>query len=353
VEATGFRFHPPATEISPDLRWVLLRAFGPAGSPFHGVSDGASVFQTAKLHDLAARIGSRAGREALTVEIGGAAALFLRESQRNADEAIVSSLAAQDAAVVARELGIPLVYLKFQALTASGYVAGNARGSSDADLLVPGADSARYRQGLLERGFRSSGGPEYEHQTSAVIHPYGVEVDVHRKILGVRVVGGRSADARDLLEAGLCAPLAGFPGEPAVPVRGVLIAHALAHGVSQNGLAPHAYPLFRMIADLIDLGFPGEEGGLREWEPWILRDVSRVEISAIARFCARLRCGESLDRCGVEERAFLTHIVAAGADSGYSKSLALARILREPTDHSRASRVLRTVVGGLLRRASR
>jgi hypothetical protein len=108
-----------------------------------------------------------------------------------------------------------------------------------------------------------------------------------------------------------------------------------------------------MVADLIDLGFPGEESGLREWEPWISRDVSRAEVSAIGRLCIRLRRGGALEECDPDERAILSHVLAAADDSAYSKSLALERILREPTDHSRPGRVLRSVFQGLLRRASR
>jgi hypothetical protein len=231
------------------------------------------------------------------------------------------------------------VYLKFQALVAGGYVTGKARGTSDVDVLVPEGEAGRFRRALLDRGFRPSGCPEYEHQTSPVVHPFGVSVDVHRKLLGVRVAGRRSAQARDLLDRGLCA----F----AIPAREVLIAHALVHGIGQNGLAPHAYPLLRMVADLVDLDLPGCTTDSRSWAGWISCDVSAAEIDAVARLCSRLRSGESLREGSAGERAFLHHVLAAARDAAYARSSVLRGWLYEPTDHSRAGKVFRSAFRAL------
>ena len=324
------------------MDWTLRRAFGPPEIDFRDVPDGETLFRAARGLDLAARIGSRCGAGALAAEIGAAAAgEFLAASRSNADEAILHSLAAQDVALAARELSVPLVYLKFQALTSAGYVPGAARGTSDVDVLLPAADAEDFRGALLKRGYLPSGCPDYEHQTSAVIHPFGVSVDLHRKLLGVRLNGRRSADARELFEGGLCVPLAGSPGEPAVPAREVLVAHALVHGVAQHGLAPQSYPLLRMVADLVDLGFP-DASLASGWERWIARDVSDPEIDAVARLCARLRSGQGASGAGGDERAFLGHVLAAG-DPEYSRSLKLDNLLREPTDRSRAGKLARSI----------
>ena len=228
--------------MSAGEEWALLRAFGPSGKEFSNPPEGASLFRTASGLDLAARIAARSGEASLEAEAGAAAPEFFLASRRNADEAVLNGLAAQDVAAAARDLGIPLVYLKFQALACGGHTTGKSRGTSDVDVLVPEEEAGRFRRGLLDRGFRPSGSPGYEHQTSPVVHPFGVSVDIHRKLLGVRVAGRRSADARDLLDRGLCAFPAGVPGSPAVPVREVLIAHALVHGIGQNGLAPACLP---------------------------------------------------------------------------------------------------------------
>ncbi len=321
---------------------MLLRAFGPPGKPRPRPFDASRLWDSARALDLSARIAARFGDEALRGEIGEAADPFLRDARRCADESIVQSLAAQDVAVAARFLSIPLVYLKFQALVAGGFASGGARGTSDVDVLVPQGEAERLRRALLGRGYHASGSPAYEHQTSALVHPYGVSVDIHRKLLGVRVTGSRSADARALIDRGLCAPLAGTPGEPFLPVPSVLIAHALAHGIAQNGLSPDAYPLLRMISDLIDLGFPGAPTESASWVGWLCRDVSAREVTAVGRLAACLLSGEDPEAAGADALAFLLHVAAAAADPSYSRSLALKRLLREPTDHSRLGKLARS-----------
>ncbi|MGH9441686.1 MAG: nucleotidyltransferase family protein [Thermoanaerobaculia bacterium] len=347
MNPSRYRFHPPAVEVSPEMRWALLRAFGPADAPFADVPEARCLIRAASALDLSARIGSRSDSDRLSAEMGSAAEEFVGASRRCADEAVLNSLAAQDVAAAARDLSIPLVFLKFQALVSGGYVAGNARGTSDVDVLVPRADAERFRRALLDVGFRPSGCPGYEHQTSPVVHPFGVSVDIHRKLLGVRLEGRRSADARDLIERGLCDPLPGAAGEPAVPAREVLIAHALVHGVAQNGLAPHAYPLTRMIADLIDLDLPGAGSGSPGWADWISRDVSAAELAAVSDLCESLRSGETAKSAGRSEHFFLGHIVAAVVAPGYSRSLALRGLFHEPTDRWRPRKLSSSLFGAL------
>src|SRR5258706_1201327 len=207
------------------------------------------------------------------------------------------------------------------------------------------------RRELLRRGFRPSGSPEYEHQTSPVVHPFGVSVDLHRKLLGVRVAGTRSADALDLVELRLWNRLPGLPGEPLAPSRPVLIAHALVHGIAQHGLAPHSYPLLRMVADLVDLDLPGamtdSSSRAASWADWIARDVSFSEVAAVSRLCELLRSGASPDEARPEEKSFLAHVIASADDPAYSRSLAFFRWLREPTDHSRPGKLARSLFHAL------
>jgi hypothetical protein len=102
-----------------------------------------------------------------------------------------------------------------------------------------------------------------------------------------------------------------------------------------------------MIADLVDLDFRGAEPASSGWPNWISRDVSASEIEAIAGLCARLRSGESARAATGGERAFLHHVIAAADDSAYSRSFVLQGWLREPTDHSRAGRFLRSALHAL------
>ena len=53
---SGFRFDPPQVEASAELRWLLWRAFGPAGEVLTGVADldKQTVMDLARRFDLAA-----------------------------------------------------------------------------------------------------------------------------------------------------------------------------------------------------------------------------------------------------------------------------------------------------------
>src|SRR5258708_6460164 len=165
------------------MRWALLRAFGPVGKPFSRPFEGARLHGAARALGLSARIAARSGAERLAAEIGEVCGDFLRDSRLYVDESILQSLAAQDVAVAARELSIPLAYLKFQALAAGGYVAGGARGTSDVDVLVPEAGAEELWRSLLQRRYPPSGSPAYEHQTTWLIHPIRISADLHRTLL--------------------------------------------------------------------------------------------------------------------------------------------------------------------------
>ena len=98
------------------------------------------------------------------------------------------------------------------------------------------------------------------------------------------------------------------PGQPGAPpgragaARGVLRArseppraHALAHGVAQNGFAPGSYPGTRMLADLLDLGMGDPDAGSL-WDE-VSRLVSHVRPGrsrAVSALCAGLRTAEAL-----------------------------------------------------------
>jgi hypothetical protein len=92
----------------------------------------------------------------------------------------------------------------------------------------------------------------------------------------------------------------------------------------------------RMIGDLIDLGFGGDDG---PWLAdralaWIRDDVNREEVEAVRRLCARLALGdgsmfESRDSSRDEIR-LLRHIVAGAEDESYRRSLKLRALFVGP-----------------------
>src|SRR5206468_11377282 len=109
---------------------------------------------------------------------------------------------------------------------------------------------------LLRSGSVEADLPAHEHQLRPLVHASGCLVEVHTVLLGVRLTRGASATLDALEAGGLLAAAPSLPQAARIPLPEVMIAHALAHGIAQHGLAPHKYPLMRMVADLVDLGAP-------------------------------------------------------------------------------------------------
>ena len=61
---SGFRFDPPPVKVGAELRWLLWRAFGPAGETLSnaGDVDADAALALAGRFDLEARVGAKIGR---------------------------------------------------------------------------------------------------------------------------------------------------------------------------------------------------------------------------------------------------------------------------------------------------
>jgi hypothetical protein len=351
------RFRPPNLEISPEIRWVLLRAFGPPGAPFQ-TSIGLPVeprelLSAARRFEVSARIASRQGQVRLAgelgVEIGGA---FQRDRLGATALGMRLLSLAREVAEAAEPLQIPLVFLKFVALDGAGLPVVGGRGAADVDVLVPPGRSRDLQNALLARGFRSSGHPGSEHQLPGLEHPGGGVVEVHRLMLGVRLDGRASATAESLERHGLLTGLTDLPGCCSIPVREALAAHVLVHGVGQHGYWPASYSLLKMVGDLIDLGCAGpatRPGLARQAYGWVARDLSAGEADAVFRLCDSLSAGwDPVDwdpQAG--ESVLLRHILAGRLDPGYAASLRLGLFRPQPTDHSLPGKLARSVLGAL------
>jgi hypothetical protein len=217
------------------------------------------------------------------------------------------------------------------------------------DVLVPEDAAGVFRDRLLANGYEDSGMPDSVHQLSPVTHPAGVVVEVHTMVWGVRPrAAGRSADLRVLLDEGLCTA-AGDLGEGCfVPTREVLLAHVLVHGIAQHGLAPAAYPMTRMLADVQDLGLDEDgwsrflDGGLR----WISSDVSRVEAEAVAKLVRRLGAGDDPVEIAGEDSnpsRMLRHVVAGVLDEAYQRSLKIRGFAGGQCEGGRAGAMVRDI----------
>ncbi len=328
---------------------MLLRAFGPAGASFGEPADPvdpATVLAAARRFELSARIASRQGRARLAVELGEETASgFLRDRAAAAALGMRLLAVVRDLAMVAEPLGLPLVFLKFAALDGAGFSVVGSREACDVDVLAPAGRAEELQRALMVRGYRDSGLPEGEHQLPALGHPGGGKVEVHRMVLGVRLTGRASATAEDLERAGLLLPLSVLPGRCAVPEARVLAAHALVHGIGQHGYWPDSYPLFKMVGDLIDLGFTG--GRLtRETGAWVERDVSAAETEAVGRLCLAL--AEGRDPAGwadaAAETVLLRHLLAGRLDPDYAASLRLGLFRPQPSERAPAVRLVRSVL---------
>lgn len=332
---------------------MLVRAFGPPGFSFDEPVDPRGVLSAARRFELSARIASRQGQVRLAGELGVEVAGLFQRDRLGATALGMRLLGlAREVAEVAAPLRIPLVFLKFVALDGAGLQVVGGRAAADVDVLVPASRTRDLQNALINRGFRPSGHPASEHQLPGLEHPSGGAVEVHRLMLGVRLDGDASATVEELEKQGLLLPLDDLPGQCAVPVLEAQAAHVLVHGVGQHGYWPASYSLFKMVGDLIDLGFagPGLTPGLaRRAHGWIARDLSRDETEAVWRLCESLSVGcDPLDWDPVAgESVLLRHILAGRLDPGYATSLRLGLFRAQPTDHSPAGKLARSVLGAL------
>lgn len=350
----AIRFHPPAVPLTGELRWMLRRAFGPPadeGEIPAPLSDPAAALALARRFELATRIAARCEREMLAAELGEEGAAQLAR-----DRAVVAAMGlqlintAQQVAAVAAARSVPLCGLKFLALEGSGRLVPGSRAACDADLLVPAAAADALWRDLLAAGFRASGLPEYDHQLPTLVAPAGGAVEIHRILPGLRLDGRRSATYEALAERGLLVPVRGCGENASAPVPEVQAAHTLVHGLGQHGFWPLSYSLFKMVADLADLGGGGSAcaGLSEEMTRWIEADVPRDEMAAACSLCHRLVAGEDPDGWPRPERLLLDHVLAGRLDADYEKALRLGLFRHQPSDRPAPVRLVRSLVGAVI-----
>lgn len=345
--ASGFRFEPPQVQLSCELGWVLARAFGPSSAQIDGAGGfrGEGVFQVAETLDLAERIAARSVAAVLVEDVGEAASEFFQSAHTGCvARALVVEKVCQEISALAANLGVPLVFLKGAALQLGGWIEMGSRSMSDVDVLVPDSSARGFQDALIEGGCRSPEAPEAEHQLQLLTHPTGLGVEVHRMIPGVRLAGGWSATAEELLEHGLCRAVEALPDGTFVPEHPVLVAHALVHGLAQHGLSPDNYPWSRFLADVQDLVSGGAERRrfLDAVFPLIEHDVGLEEAEAVLELMDRLGGGENpmVVAAGDDHAAVLIrHLVAGATNDGYVRSMRLARRTQHVSDLPRWRRL--------------
>lgn len=342
------RFAPPDVLVPPEVRWMLLRAFGPPGAPFPEAFDPAGALQAARRFEVSPRVAARQGRARLAAELGAeTAAGFQRDLTTAAAQGLRIEALQRKVVAAAGEREIPLVLLKLAALHAAGVLAPGARTACDLDVLVPPERAGELQAALLGSGFRSSGLPDSEHQLPALLHTGGGMVEVHRLIPGVRPDAAGSATVAALDRAGLLEPAPGLPG-CFLPVRAAQMAHVLVHGIGQHGFWPDSYPLLRTLADLIDLGFHDDAvaPAARRAAELVARDVAQEEVEAVKELCRALAEGTPAP-LSPAAAALLRHILAGRLDADYAASLRLSLFRDQPSDRPPAVRIARTALAAV------
>ncbi|MCC6131946.1 MAG: nucleotidyltransferase family protein [Acidobacteria bacterium] len=246
--------------------------------------------------------------------------------------------------VIAKALasdGVEWTALKFAAMALDGSVEPGQRAASDLDILVDPGSLGRATTALETIGFRSRGGRDIEHQTDPLIsRDLGVTVELHRKALGVKVPASRvSATQRCLREGGYTVPAATAYPRGHVPIRAVLLAHTIVHGVLHHGFRPVEYPLLRMLGDVIDLTKPGRTlEAVRDAHRYVGHVLAWDVLEEIGRVCEELRASAPVGRLCSHgpsgESRVLKHMIAASLSAEYASSLEFLHARHRLSDHS-------------------
>ncbi|MFQ5527089.1 MAG: nucleotidyltransferase family protein [Thermoanaerobaculia bacterium] len=330
--------HPPEAHLTVELDWVLRAAFSASRLRRSGELDAATAWKIAETHALCERIGARRRADELPDELD---ALFRRAHARAAAVVLLYEKTAGEVAEIAARVDAPIAFLKGLALILSGVVPAGARSFSDIDVLVPQNRADELFAELERHEFAASPAEATEQHLPELRPPGGGSLEIHFALRGIEIEPGEPARFETLLDTGALEGFAGFPGTGYLPIRSLMTAHALVHGFQQHLLRPSSYPLFRMVADLIDLA-PEERHWTeveRLWHPTIEHAVSRNSFEAAARLCAALRAGhppEASEQPRV--RLLFDHLVVGASDRAYSRSLRRAYLRQRLGEaHARGS----------------
>jgi hypothetical protein len=308
-----------------DVRWVLLRAFAPLARDAPAPS--AAVVDLAAALGLDARIGARVPATRASREAGRVAAARLLQAAsvvRSREDGHRELLARLASGAAAR--GLPLAFLKCAALMVSGRLTPGARPAADVDVLVPEERLSAARALLTDLGFRPVKGDEPDpHQIEPQKDDAGRVVEVHRWLPWLGVAGHRRATYAALAAASALAPLEWAGASVMCPREPLLAAHAISHGVAQNGFFPATYPFLRCIADLVDIESSGRLDA-RDVLRWLARSVDVEEAQACLALARALTDGDlgPVDAPVTPAGLILRHGVWGALDEPYRRELRAA-----------------------------
>jgi hypothetical protein len=330
--ASKQRFHPPPFEITPEIRWVLRRAFAEAPTENVSLSAPALAVRQARLLGLSCRIAHRNPAEVLEAELSSEVASDLKSDlQRAVASSLVHQKLYEIVIETAQKAGVTFAVLKGMALVASGVTAPGSRPFGDLDILVSEEDAEELSATFHQRDFKAAPIDDSAQHLPALWHPkYGV-LEVHTFIPGISVEGSREARRGASLEslqaAGLCRAVP-YHSQILMPDRGTLAAHSIVHALHQHGLSPVGYPFFRMPADVLDLskGASGVDALLLKVSSLVEDSVTMTELVAVGELCEELAREEAPQ--SKKTTILLHHGLAGALDADYGAALKASALFR-------------------------
>jgi Uncharacterised nucleotidyltransferase len=317
--APASRFAPPPLVPTAEVRWLLLRAFGPVDADC-AAPEPAAALAMAQRSGLAPRIAARTPDATLDAELGDAAEKLAEARRLAASHALAYEGVIEAISRVADAIPTPVVLLKGAALHAAGWVAADSRTLGDLDVLVDAGAAQGILAGLEAAGFVPGDGPRNEQHLPPLVAPGWGLVDVHDGLRGVGDATGRWLDASAALAVG--EPLEYRPA-CWVPERTLLAAHTLVHGLEQHAWSPNPYPLLRTLGDLQDLlpGAAAWRAALPGLAAWLRQSVAEAEIGAARDLCLALARGGPLEDLDAAPATLLAHFLAYSLDDAYRAGL--------------------------------
>jgi len=355
-KTNSFRFRPPRVAITPEIRWVLVRGFGPTDAVLSGNGgqpDPNLAFYYAVRLGLAPRIATRIPVRQQQSELGVEFAGQLEISRLAAVslERCVEDTA-RAVAEIAAERAIPLVFTNHIALRLFGVLVEGSRVCEDIDVLVPVTRVKELHELLQARGFSWHCPPGSVSHLADLVCNARAAVEPSVPVPVFRFERDRAfATADDLLTSGLVVRTDALPGDTWIPEVAILLAHVMAHGFTQRCDRPGYSPLFRMISDVIDLSAT-QDAEIQSFlcHGRLADEMSLFEVRAVCLLAQALREGRDLEDVprGSPSLLLLDHILASILYPGYEQSPIFDFVGPNPTGRSwlraRLDRVLRALL---------
>ncbi len=299
---------PPPLAPGEAQRWVLAHAYGPlAESP----EAAPGVDKVARRSGLAPRLAARWRHAAIACD------WFEAARRQAASHYVAYGDLVETLSELASQAGERIFLLKGFALVAGGFAKAGSREVGDLDILAETTFAVALSSLLQAQGFTPATGQRNEHHLLPLRAPGWGVLDIHDRLRGV---GYRGEWMRAEAVGDHDGAAEHRPG-CWIPSRSVMTAHTLAHGFDQHVMSPNAYPLLRVLGDLIDLA-----EGPPPWHPpsdvekLVAHSIAGDDLRALYSLLSSLASGR-LPATGSGAGRLLAHCLAHTFDPSYRQSL--------------------------------